>query len=334
MDPINKTAPRAAVLIHEQLAGSQSQNVPICLPTYSWASAEKIQRGIDLARQRGWHRAAKRLTEDMAGTLDDCRRELENALRAIQSRSVEHRVSSASDIYRDILALENEFEEVDIDLDEHELSVTTDRIVLEDLNFGAFQIRLDWRRLGSSPAYRVVALDPHPAAKSDDATHPHVQDGHLCEGEGRAAVQAALAECRLYDFFLLISQLLHTYGRGSAYVELDNWDGVSCDDCGESVDEDDRYYCQRCDAAVCSSCSATCQGCQESFCSNCLSKCAACGWEYCSSCLETCRVCRKPFCEDCCEAGLCQQCHEKQDHEEHEHDPSKEAPNEVAVVPA
>ena len=168
---------------------------------------------------------------------------------------------SASDIYRDILALDDEFEEVEIDLDEHELSVTTDRIVLEDIDLGPFEIRLDWQRLGASSAYRVVALDPNPAARSDDVTHPHVQDEQLCEGEGRAAIRAALAEGRLYDFFLLVSQLLHTYGRGSAYVELDDWDGVPCDDCGGSVDEDDRYYCQRCGATLCGSCSVTCQGC-------------------------------------------------------------------------
>ena len=323
MDPINKTALRAAVLIHEQLAGSKRQDVPLYLPEYSWNNIQQLRRQIDLARQRGWHGAARRLTEDLANTLDNCRRELENALRAIQSHSVERRVSSASDIYRDILALENEFEEVDIDLDGHELSVTTDRIVLEDLNFGAFEIRLDWRRLGSSPAYRVVALDPHPAAKSDGVTHPHVQDGHLCEGEGRAAVQAALAECRLYDFFLLISRLLHTYARGSAYVELDNWDGTPCEGCDESLSEDDRYCCNRCGSTLCASCAVPCPDCEEYYCSGCLGECAACGENYCPSCLAECPACRKRFCSDCRndDSGLCQSCHEKQQHKEKEDDP-------------
>ena len=105
----------------------------------------------------------------------------------------------------------------------------------KDLYFGPFEIRLDWRQLGSATPYRVVALDPHPAAKDTDVTHPHVQEEQLCEGEGRSAVRAALAEGRLYDFFLLVSQLLHTYGRGSAYVELDNWDGIPCDDCNAPV---------------------------------------------------------------------------------------------------
>ena len=139
MDPINKTAMRAAVLIHEQLAGGTRHDLPIYLPEYSWNNIQQLRRQIDLARQRGWHAAAARLTEDLAGALDDCRRELENALRALQSRPTERQVSSASDIYRDILALYDEFEEVDIDLDEHTLSVTTDRIVLEYVTLGPFR---------------------------------------------------------------------------------------------------------------------------------------------------------------------------------------------------
>ena len=160
------------------------------------------------------------------------------------------------------------------------LSVTTDRIVLEDIYLGPLQIRLDWQRLGlSSQPYRVVALDPHPAAKSDDITHPHVQDEQLCEGEGRSAIRAALAECRLHDFFLLVSQVLHTYGQGSAYVELDDWDGVPCEECGASLDEDDRYCCQRCEATLCGGCSVSCQDCGDSYCSGCIGQCAACDCE-------------------------------------------------------
>jgi hypothetical protein len=328
MDPINKTALRAAVLIHEQLASGKRQDTPLYLPEYSWTNIQRLRRHIDLARRHGWHRAASRLNEDLANMLDNCRHELENTLRALKSRSTERPASSASDIYRDILALRDEFEELEIELDKHEISVTTDRIVLEDLNFGPFQIRLDWHSLGSTHAYRVVALDPHPAAKSDDVTHPHVQDEQLCEGEGRSAIRAALAECRLHDFFLLVCQLLHTYGRGSAYVELENWNGVPCDECGDSLNEDDRYYCHRCDATLCSSCSASCQGCGESHCSGCLSPCAACGYEYCSSCLATCPECHKRFCEDCCEEGLCLSCHQEQHNEEHEHDSSENARNE------
>jgi hypothetical protein len=218
------------------------------------------------------------------------------------------------------LALYDEFEDVEIDLDKHTLSVTTDRIVLGYIGLGRFEIRLDWKHLGSSCAYRVVALDPNPATKSEDITHPHVQDEQLCEGDGRAAVQVALTECRFYDFFLLISQLLHTYGRGSAYVELDNWDAMPCEDCGDSIDEDRRYHCDRCGSTLCGSCSISCHGCDNGFCSDCLSVCSYCGQNFCSSCLQICSACRKRYCEDCLEAGLCRSCHEEQHNKEKKDD--------------
>ena len=156
------------------------------LPEYSWNNVQQLRRRIELARQHGWHRAAASLAEDLAHRLDDCRRELENALRALQSFPAERPVCSASNVYADILALYDEFEEVDIDLKGHELSVTTDCIELEHITLGSFQIRLDWQRMGcTSQPYRVVATEPNPPAARDDVTHPHVQDEQLCEGDGR-----------------------------------------------------------------------------------------------------------------------------------------------------
>jgi hypothetical protein len=334
MTPTKKLATQAALLIHGQLAGGKRQNPPIYLAEYTWNKILRIQRQIGLAYQHNWHGAAAQLTRDLADSLEDWRRELANTLQALQVRPPERQACSASDIYRDILALESEFEEVDIDLEEHALSVTTDRIVLAGLHLGAFQIRLDWRKLGRPQPYRVVALDPNPPARRGDITHPHVQDEQLCEGEGRSAIRAALAEGRLLDFFLLVSQVLHTYGRGSAYVELDNWDGVPCADCGNTVSQDDCYNCQRCGATLCDGCSVSCHACGDSYCSECVSRCAACGYDHCSSCLATCPVCRKRVCEECREEGLCRACHEKQHHEEHEDDSSEYARNEPIATGA
>ena len=76
---------------------------------------------------------------------------------------------------------------------------------------------------------------------------------------------------------MLVSQLLHTYGQGSAYVELTAGMAFPATRVATTLDEDDRYYCQRCDATLCSGCSASCQDCGDSYCSGCLSPCAACG---------------------------------------------------------
>jgi len=334
MTPTNKTALRAAILLHERLVGRKAQPQPVSLSEYYWNEVQQLQRQIVLAFRRGWQGAAKRLGEDLICAMQSCRRDLDSTLYALQDSVAPRSPSSPSDIYRDILALEDEFEQVEIDLGKHELCVTTDRIILEDLHLGDFEIRLDWHRLDGPFAYRVVALDPHPAAKNDSVTHPHVQDERLCEGDGRPAIRAALSEGRVYDFFVLVSQILHTYARGSAFVELDNWDGTPCEECGASVDEDERYYCHRCEAVLCDSCAASCEGCGDYFCSGCLDRCAACGGQYCSACLTTCRTCRKQFCQDCCEAGLCHECHEKQHSEVHEHDPSEDTRRRPASVPA
>ncbi len=64
---------------------------------------------------------------------------------------------------------------------------------------------------------------------------PHVSDETLCEGDGRRAIHAALAAGRLYDFFTIVDRLLNTYASGRAYVDLDNWFGTPCHDCGGNV---------------------------------------------------------------------------------------------------
>lgn len=320
MESLNKTALRAAVLIREQLSDGPRHEQPLYLPEYSWNNIHQLRRQIDRAHDRGWHRAAARLTEDLADAVGECRRQLENASRVLESRPSKPKASSVSDVYHDIVALDNEFEEVDMDIAEHTLSVTTDRIVLDYVHLGRFEIKLDWRRLGDSQPYRVVALDPNPAAKSEDITHPHVQDEQLCEGEGRTAIQAALAEGRLYDFYLLVSQTLHTYAQGSAYVELDAWDGTPCDECGDSTNEENRYCCDHCGSTLCVNCVITCHACYGSFCSDCIGPCCRCGRDYCSSCLAKCPVCHKQFCEDCREGGLCLACHQKQRNQETEND--------------
>jgi len=316
----NKALTRAAVLIHAQSVSSNRPECSLYLPTHAWARIQQFQRQIGLARRRGWHGAAARLTKDLVSALNACRGGLEDSLRQLPSRPAEGRRCSALDIYRDLAALKDEFQQLDIDLKQHELAVTTDRILLDDFDFGPFQIRLDWHKLGSPQPYRVVALEPYPAARNEDVTHPHVQQEQLCEGEGRAAIRAALSDCRLYDFFLLVSRLLHTYARGSAFVELGRWGGVPCETCSEWVNEEHRYRCHRCEATLCSECSETCQGCGESFCYDCLGRCAVCDEQYCSSCLTKCRLCRQPFCGNCGEDDLCQGCYQKQHEEKHEHD--------------
>ena len=220
-------------------------------------------------------------------------------------------IPSLSTVYREILTLYEEFEEVEIDFAERKINVTTEPIRLEGILLGPFQIRLAWEKLGIPSPYRVKALDPNPAAANDSVTHPHVQDERLCEGDGRTAIQHCLEEGRLSDFFLLVAQVLRTYGKGSAFIELDDWDGVSCSDCGGSTGDYERCYCNRCEATLCDSCGRTCSGCDCTYCSECLESCAICGESYCSWCLKACKTCHEYVCDNCLTKGLCEKCHAK-----------------------
>jgi hypothetical protein len=313
-------AVRAAVLIAEHAAKRSTPTDAIRLPEYSWQQVLRLKQLLVQAEKRGWQRAQKALFRDLARTLRHFRHELESAVQQVETHRKPPYGINPSEVYQDILALQQEFDDLEIDLANHELAVTTDTIVLEGIDLGPFQIRLDWTQIGSvKQPYRVVAIDPHPAARHQGVTHPHVQDECLCEGDGRAAIANALANGRLYDFFAVISQLLHTYGKGNAFVELDKWDGILCDECGDNVDEEDRYLCQVCGNSLCPSCAGCCPKCQETSCSQCLRPCAACGEDHCTACLRPCSGCRNRVCDDSLQDGLCQACYQKT-HEENYHD--------------
>jgi len=326
---------RAAVVIQEQSSRQRPVSDAIYLPEYSWNHLQQLRRNITRARERGWHLAAQSLLGTLADAGRSMQRELETSLRTLATHMRPRLPANASAIYQDLRALQGEFDKVEIDPTTHELTVTTDTIELEGVFLGEFQIKLNWTDIGqTSHPYRVVALDPNPAARREDVTHPHVQDEQLCEGDGRAAIAAALAESRFYDFFLLVNQVLHTYGQGSAYVELEAWDGTPCADCGTSVSDDERYDCNGCDSTYCSSCSSSCEGCNNSYCTSCLQACADCGCEYCSGCLKTCSVCHKRFCKECQENRVCTTCYEElhPKTEEPNNDSSTESPSETACL--
>jgi hypothetical protein len=239
---------RAAVLIHGQLASRDRPVSSVSLPDYAWTAIRRLQGQIARAVRLRWDGAARRLGREMADALRRFQVDVEATRHTIESHTASSITPSSLEIYQDLTALYEEFDEVEIQMEEHELVVTTDCIELDDIELGAFEIHLDWQRLGCSHPYRIVARDPNPAAQSAEITHPHVQSETLCEGDGHSAIQAALAQGRLYDLFLLVSQVLHTYARGSAYVELSDWRGISCTDCGTTMSPDDSYGCQRCSA--------------------------------------------------------------------------------------
>ncbi|MDP6720265.1 MAG: hypothetical protein QGF59_16510, partial [Pirellulaceae bacterium] len=133
-------------------------------------------------------------------------------------------------IYRDLISLHDEFDEISWNKRSKTLSATTDPITLHDIYLGPFTICLNWGSCGVAHAmpYEVVAVDPHPAASNESIVHPHVQDGSLCAGDGCVPSRHALQEGRFLDFCLIGRKVLNTYTASSPYVALDAWFGTEC----------------------------------------------------------------------------------------------------------
>lgn len=273
----------------------------------------RLNRRIEIAKRRGWDLAAQRLSHDRFVTASDLRLHISNWLNHRPTWRNISRSPNLGNLYGELLALEAEFGQLDCDSKNHELFVTTETIVLEGVELGRFEIRLDWRACAAKEElpYRVVALDPNPAAGSPYVTHPNVQHEKLCPGEGYGAIVRALAQWRLYEFFLVVHQILQTYSHQSPFVALEDWGQVPCSDCG-SLRGEDGYSCQGCDTSLCSNCVTFCNGCDGDFCSQCAKTCSHCDDYYCSGCLCTCGQCQAAVCSGCREHDtLCKKCHEQ-----------------------
>jgi hypothetical protein len=282
--------------IHRQLACSLSGPAIPQLPEDLWKGAWNTVQGIAKARAHGWQQAARVKSEELLQSVEDLQRSFISLIAELHDRPRPRTIASQGDLYQDLVALEEEFPQVQIDLEEDQISVTTEPVILEGIELGRYQIRLDWQQLKAMHPYRVVALEANPAASNAEITHPHVNGGLVCEGDGRAVIARSLAEGRIYEFFLTVNRLLHTYAPGRAYVELENWHGSPCHDCGSVIDEDEFYSCCRCEHLVCGDCGTCCSACDQSFCNGCTDSCEECHETTCIGCLAHCPECERLVC--------------------------------------
>lgn len=319
MPAINKALMRLAVAIHSQLAGHRTSEPLFELPSHSWECCTDLVRQIRRAQLRGWHLAANSLKQDLSYPVSTVQVELASLHQQLTRHPGTEHVATASDVYEDLAALGDEFEELDFDLKARRLSITTESIVLDGVYLGPFEIRWNWARgaSGSDPHYRVIAKDAHPAQSRENVTHPHVSDETLCEGDGKHGIRRALAEGRLLDFFTLVAGVLRNYNPESPFVELALWCGTNCSDCGALVDEDYSYSCHKCGDTICGECETVCGGCDDSCCSSCIGICAACEENFCRRCLKTCEGCHRHVCSGCLdELERCTKCHEEESESE------------------
>ena len=287
----------------------------------SLGQVQEVARQLALASGRNWQAAADRLLDRVTS----CVRDLPYYVHEVENTVESSRTSMPTlrDILAELRQVQEEFGDLQYSPQGQYVSVTTEPIELENVFLGEFEIRVNLTKLCDSrrrDAYRVIALDPHPAASNDSVPHPHVSDEHLCEGEASAAIGAALASGRLGDFFLLVRSVLTTYNSGSPYVPLEDWNGVSCYECGGTTNPDDSYRCHQCEREFCSECISFCRRCDESACAECLTSCPICGERTCESCMTRCGDCGEPLCRTCEEDGRCQ-CDQTQKGDEDEPEP-------------
>ncbi|MEQ8788820.1 MAG: hypothetical protein RIC55_21085 [Pirellulaceae bacterium] len=310
MPNYNKMAMRAAMRIHRRLAHAEPPSASVGVLHATWTLVADNARKLRKAEARGWCAASRRVRADLTATLDQLRDAALDVQRSLRSPDPGF-VMSPQQIYHDLVALYDEFEEVEIVAKSRIISVKTEAIQLQDLYLGPFKIVLHWDQFDERMPYEVVALDPQPASRvGDDVVHPHVQGEDLCEGEAKALLRSALRQGRLFDFFVIVRQTLQTYNPSSAYVAIDEWDGRRCADCDTHVGDEGDYSCEQCRCLVCDDCEITCEGCGGCFCGECMNRCEKCNQASCDQCLKTCGRCSASCCRECHENEVCKSCEE------------------------
>lgn len=275
-------------------------------------------RRLALSLSRDWFAAAERCCKGIGRQLNEIPYAVCTAENILNRRDV--KVPNLSVIAEEIRALRDEFGDVEFNWDEEALCAVTEPITLEEVYLGRFRIALYIERLGElyhQVPYFVMAIDPHPAATDEAVTHPHVSNEQVCEGDGGAAIRAALEAGRLTDFFTLVRSILTTYNPESPYVPLADWHGTPCYECGYVMDSENSYYCTYCENAVCDECSAVCESCAEVVCKSCACACEICERSLCPHCAKTkCSQCESVCCASCLDDGLCPDCKEERDNDE------------------
>ena len=279
---------------------------------------ERLSRLLGKARRRGWHGAARQVIRRLRTSLPETTREL-SALTYTFDRLDDPPIPGWRDLFDELNHLADEFGGYTFVAASRTLSVTTEPIELEDVYLGPFEIELDLGRLADvehRAPYRIIAVDPHPATGNESVTHPHVSQQQLCAGEAVTSIRAALLSGRIADFCLLVRAVLANYNPESPYVELADWQGVLCEDCGGRVHEDERIRCEHCETVACNDCTQTCASCGYCFCGNCVSLCPNCEEDVCTHCTAACIACRRRVCIGCLDDQRCPDCTESEQPDE------------------
>jgi hypothetical protein len=319
-----------------KLALALHRHLPVAAPTavwspeFYWDRFNQASRRVNRVLQKSWQAALPFALEELERVGESLIQQVRAVSELAKAPLAQRFRASLRDVLLDLEALDDEFAEVRWDLREKTLSVVTEPVTLKHIDLGRFEIVLEYRNLGLTRPYRIIALDPNPAAGDSTTTHPHVRDEDLCEGEGRGPIQKAIRQGRFFDFFVVVNRVLHSYNGDSPYVPLSRWEGTPCGGCGSVVSDDDIVGCEACHTDCCADCAAACTRCYQSLCGSCQSRCAACGETFCQGCLSNCPGCSDDYCASCLENDRCEDCQETEPDDE---DAEEEVSAEPEVQP-
>ncbi len=280
---------------------------------------------LKAAINRGWYLSAQKVKSRLSIGITDISysaAQLKN-ITADSSRCP----AKPSDLVEELRQMDREFCGFKSDFNARSISVISRPVVLDGIELGPFEIKLfieDIPRLYNESPYRVIALDPNPAAPNPDVTHPHVSCDRLCEGDGYVSITRALQQGRLFDFFSIVENILNTYNPDSPYVPLSEWCGVPCYDCGCNICDEETYYCEGCDRDYCPNCILYCSSCDLAVCHGCVVECPDCGKILCLPCTTECADCSQIYCGSCLsEERICHECIQQRKDNENEEQTQK-----------
>ncbi len=134
---------RTASQIYERLVAEEPPSL-YALPFQAWWRCDRLLRLRQRAQCSGWESATLRLERELKSGLAQLIQQLTSLHGVVSSDSPQQQVSSVRDLYAELLALEEEFGELQLDLREQSISVCTGPIELEGVYLGPFEIRLNY----------------------------------------------------------------------------------------------------------------------------------------------------------------------------------------------
>jgi hypothetical protein len=324
----NKLLFKFATAVHSVYLDAPLPDFPVTFPEGESGYVKRLQRLLRKAERHGNRNVTLQLRDGLRVALRNLCGQLTVLSEQIDQVSKCQPVPSLRDIYQDLIALEQEFTEVEFRRATLSISVFTRPITLDGVSLGRFEIQLDCHHVQRWAApYRVISRDGRTSASNSDVSHPHVLDERLCEGEGEPVIRSALKQGRLLDFFQVVENVLQTYNDESAYVRLENWDELICDDCGEVTPKSEMAGCSSCERQICEECYDACEECLNALCANCGGRCKTCECLTCDHCLETCPSCKESHCKSCLsERSVCEACENKTDEESDNPEPEQTDP--------